>query len=212
MSAENDRLISQLVMIGVIAELDEAKARVRVDVDGLLTDWIPFTASRAGPGVREWSAPEPGEQVVLVAPYGDPSQGVVLGSVYQAAHGAPASLKSRYRTEFADGAFIEYDRDGHRYAMDVPAGGSITLHIGGTTLKLEDGKTTLTTPELVVDSPKSTFTGQVTVAGVLTYQAGMNGTGTAAVTGGDVTADGISLKTHKHGGVQSGGALTGAPQ
>lgn len=28
----------------------------------------------------------------------------------------------------------------------------------------------------------------------------------------DVTADGISLKTHKHGGVQAGSAQTGAPQ
>lgn len=31
------------------------------------------------------------------------------------------------------------------------------------------------------------------------------------VTGGDVIADGISLKTHKHGGVQAGGAQTGVP-
>jgi phage baseplate assembly protein V len=31
------------------------------------------------------------------------------------------------------------------------------------------------------------------------------------VTGGDVIADGISLKTHKHGGVQGGPSQTGAP-
>lgn len=31
------------------------------------------------------------------------------------------------------------------------------------------------------------------------------------VTGGDVIADGISLKTHKHGGVQAGAAQTGVP-
>ncbi len=31
------------------------------------------------------------------------------------------------------------------------------------------------------------------------------------VTGGDVLADGISLKTHKHGGVQTGLAQTGVP-
>lgn len=31
------------------------------------------------------------------------------------------------------------------------------------------------------------------------------------VTGGDVIADGISLKTHKHGGVTAGAAQTGAP-
>lgn len=31
------------------------------------------------------------------------------------------------------------------------------------------------------------------------------------VAGGDVIADGISLKTHKHGGVQAGAAQTGTP-
>lgn len=34
---------------------------------------------------------------------------------------------------------------------------------------------------------------------------------TVAVTGGDISADGISLKTHVHGGVQSGGSDTGPP-
>lgn len=36
--------------------------------------------------------------------------------------------------------------------------------------------------------------------------------GNVTVTGGDVTADGISLKTHRHGGVQSGAGSTGTPQ
>jgi phage baseplate assembly protein V len=35
--------------------------------------------------------------------------------------------------------------------------------------------------------------------------------GTVKVTGGDVIADGISLKTHKHGGVTTGTAQTGTP-
>ncbi len=34
---------------------------------------------------------------------------------------------------------------------------------------------------------------------------------TVTVTGGDVVADGISLKTHRHGGVQVGGGNTGVP-
>jgi phage baseplate assembly protein V len=46
---------------------------------------------------------------------------------------------------------------------------------------------------------------QVEITGHLSVGDGVTVTG-------DVTADGISLKTHKHGGVQAGGALTGAPQ
>jgi len=39
----------------------------------------------------------------------------------------------------------------------------------------------------------------------------ISGASTVTVTGGDVIADGISLKTHKHGGVTAGAAQTGVP-
>lgn len=203
-STEHDRQVGNLVMVGTIRELDEANALVRVDVDGLVTDWIPFTAARAGPGVRTWAAPEVGEQVVMVAPYGDPAQGVVLGSIYQDDHAAPANLKTTTRTEFADGAFIQYDREGHKYDINVPAGGAITLTIGQTVLKLEDGQATLTTPKCVVDAPESQFTGNVTIDG----NATVNGsTAVKAITSNDVNIG----STHVHGGVQPGGGNSAVP-
>lgn len=52
--------------------------------------------------------------------------------------------------------------------------------------------------EVMVETPLATFSGDVQVEGTLT----------AAV---DVIGGGISLKTHKHGGVQAGGAQTGVP-
>ena len=71
-----------------------------------------------------------------------------------------------------------------------------------------------------MDAPSTVAKGAVTSEGLLTYQAGMAGTGggagttisgTIEVAGGDVTADGISLKTHKHSGVTVGGGQTGNP-
>lgn len=53
------------------------------------------------------------------------------------------------------------------------------------------------TADIVADGGLS-ITGDVTLNGMLTAT-------------GDVVADGISLKSHKHGGVQAGGAQTGAP-
>lgn len=65
--------------------------------------------------------------------------------------------------------------------------------------------------KLDVTSPQSTFSGKVTVNGLLTYTAGLAGSGASGgggasakiqgsieLTGGDVTADGIGLKAHKH--------------
>lgn len=219
-ASEFDRRLANIIRQGTITELDDANARVKVDIGDHVTEWLPFHAARAGED-RTWHAPEPGEQVTILSPSGELSQGTVIPGIYQTKYGAPGNVRTKSRTEYKDGAFIEYDRDGHKHVLDVPAGGSITLHIGQTTLKLEDGQTTLTTPKLLVDSPESTFTGTVTVQGMLTYLAGMVGQGgtgaTAAiqgnviVTGGDVKADAISLKEHKTSGVQPGGGTSSVP-
>ncbi|KAF1017671.1 MAG: hypothetical protein GAK31_00939 [Stenotrophomonas maltophilia] len=199
MSAEHDRLIGSMVLVGTVAAIDEASARVQVSSDGLLTDWLAFTVPRAGPGVRDWSLPEVGEQVVLVCPYGDPSQAVVLGSIYQQAYPAPATKATVRRIEFADGAFIEYDRQGHQYALDVPSGGAITLRIGGATFKLEDGTATLTAGKFVVDAQETEFSGKVTISGDTSVKA--------------IKSNGVNIGSdHMHGGVQPGSGPTGAPQ
>lgn len=53
----------------------------------------------------------------------------------------------------------------------------------------------------------------ITGAGGLAISGGSGAAvaGNMAITGGNVTADGIGLKTHKHGGVQTGGGQTGTP-
>jgi phage baseplate assembly protein V len=56
---------------------------------------------------------------------------------------------------------------------------------------------------------KLTQSGIVIVGGG--HPININGAATVTVTGGDVVADGISLKTHKHGGVTAGAAQTGVP-
>lgn len=78
---------------------------------------------------------------------------------------------------------------------------------GGVTLRTQDGQTQLRlSPGQVV----ITFAGggQITITpGGGAAVSGMNVT----VTGGDVIADGISLKNHRHTGVQPGGGNTGPP-
>lgn len=211
-----ERRIGNMVFMGTIAELDAARARVRVTSGDITTDWLPFTAARSGQD-RSWHAPEPGEQVVVVCPCGDSNQGVVVGSVYRDAHPAPAASEDVARTVFKDGAVLEYDRKNHKHLLDVPAGGSITLRIGQTTLELRDDGATLTTPTLLVDAPQSEFTGHVRIAKGLSVANSGDGVtaeivgsihhrdgdytqqnGSHHITGGDVVADGIGLKPHRH--------------
>ena len=73
---ELQRQLSNLFRIGKVKELDEANARVKLDVSGLTTDWLPWGAARAGK-TKNWSAPQIGEQVMMASPFGDMGQGVL---------------------------------------------------------------------------------------------------------------------------------------
>lgn len=182
MSAEHARLIANLVIVGVVTELDEAAARVRVDADGMLTDWVPWLERRAGPGVRTWCPPEPGEQVMIACPYGDPAQAVVLGSVYRDAHPAPGDTKLVHRTVYADGSVVEYDREANALAVTVGSG-SVTINCADATVNATDSVT--------LNTPATHATGDLSVDGKI--EAGGDITTPAEVKAGD-----IGLKSHKH--------------
>lgn len=195
MSAEHDRRIGAMTMIGVIAELDEAQARVRVEADGLLTEWLPWVERRAGPGLRTWSAPEVGEQVLVVCIGGDPAQGVVVGSIYQDDHDAPASAKAVARAEFADGTVVEYDRAAHRLTVDVGEG-FVVVNCKTATVAA--------TESVTLDTPKTYATGDLQVTGKI--DAGGNIT-----TPAEVYAGSIGLKSHKHPTAGNGPPSTPIP-
>ena len=144
---EAERRLSNLVMLGQVAELDTVRARVRVQAGPITTGWLPFATVRAGQD-RTWHPPEPGEQVLLVAPGGDLNQGVVVGSIYRADHPAPADSADISRTRFLDGAVMEYDRAQHHWHLSVPAGGKIVLEIGPSKIEMTDAGIRLTAPRI----------------------------------------------------------------
>jgi len=96
-------------------------------------------------------------------------------------------------------AFIELDPGSHAVTVATP--GKLTASA--------QGGTEITSPEIVLN-------GNVTINGNLAQGMGEGG-GTATMLGpvnvtNDVTAGGISLETHKHGGVETGSGSTGGPQ
>jgi phage baseplate assembly protein V len=146
-ATEHDRILAGVLMIGVVAELDAVNALVKVSVHGHVGDWIPWTVRRAGPNAT-WSAPEVGEQVVIGCPYGDPSQGFVLGSLYQNAYPAPATTADKERVTFADGSSVEYDREAHRLTVDVGEG-QVVINCKTATVQAQES-ITLDAPDVFV--------------------------------------------------------------
>lgn len=126
--SELERLVSNLIRYGTVDSLDAEKAVVRVKSGDLLTGWLKWLSHRAGPDA-DWWAPEPGEQVLLLSPSGDPMQGIVLPAIYSDQFPAPADVSTRRRVVFADGGYAEYDRESG--ALDILAKGPVNLTAAG---------------------------------------------------------------------------------
>lgn len=210
--SESERQLSNLIRIGTITELDEAAARVRVRVAGGVTDWLPWVTARAG-ATRTWSAPRQGEQVVVLSPYGDLSQGVVLPAIYQDAHGAPANTKDKETTVYPDGSTVEYNSASNTLTVTVSGAGNVVVNCVKATVNA--------TTEVKLDTPETIMTGNLTVTGVtstggLISRGDAGGTATITggltVTGGAVSHNGKNIgHTHTHSGVETGSGTTGGP-
>lgn len=197
--ADLERTRANTLQLGVVQEADYAKARLRVQVAGLTSAWLPWLAVRAG-GDRTWAAPEVGEQVLIGCPDGDPARGVVLGAIFKQDHAAPAASADLTRTVYADGAVIEYDRAAHKLTATLPAGGAATLTApGGCTIigPTEIRGTLRVTAAVTADST-------VTVTGATTLSS------TLAVTGAATLSSSLSVAGALTGGVGGVFSLIGS--
>ena len=141
--SEGERVTANLIRVGVITELDAVNARVKVKVGGLDTDWLPWTAQRAG-ATRSWSAPRPGEQVVVLSPYGDTAQGIVLPGLFQDDHPAPETTQDMDTVVFPDGSKVTHNSAASEYLVDVIAAGKITLKCSGVSLVVSSSGVAIT--------------------------------------------------------------------
>lgn len=203
---ELQRQISNLFRIGTVAELDEANARVKLNVSGLTTDWLPWGAARAGK-TRTWSPPQVGEQVMMASPFGDMGQGVIVGSLFSDESAAPAASKDQETTVYPDGSTVDYNSATNTLTVTVAGSGNVVVNCKVATVHAETSVT--------LDTPNTTCTGNLTVAKSLTMGAGggsVSITGPVAITGASLTHNGNNVgSTHTHTGVTPGGGSTGVP-
>lgn len=192
--AELSRLLANLIRTGTILDLDIQNARCRVKTGGLTTEWLPWFALRAGNTIT-WSAPDIGEQCIIFSPSGELAAGLVLVGLYADAHPAPSNSGTQHLIKFPDGATIVYDHAASH--LDIAAVATVHIAASGS---------------ITIDCPHTIINGKLTVNDLFTYTNGMRGQGgdegTAIITG-DVIADGVSLKNHRHPG--DSGGTTGAP-
>ncbi|MDI5893080.1 phage baseplate assembly protein V [Halomonas rhizosphaerae] len=177
-AAELLRLIHNLVRLGTVAEVDHARARVRVATGEITTAWLPWLEKRAGT-TRTWNPPTEGEQVVVFAPGGDMASAVVLAGLYRTQHPAPSDSADKWHAVMPDGAVIEYNHAASHLQATLP--GSATLTAQG---------------DVTVDTPAALT---ATAGGGATLNADTVINGTLAINGGSVTHNGTDIgDSHQH--------------
>lgn len=108
------------------------------------------------------------------------------------------------------------------FTIDDEDEGNVVLQTldGSCRVAVWPDRVKVTAPLVILDAPDTHATGNLRVNGNIT--AGDDGTGNVTINGNvqvngtltatvEVTANGIDLSTHTHGGVQSGGSNTGGP-
>lgn len=201
---ELERLISNLLRVGVVEEVDTEKMVCRVRAGRNLTDWIRWGADRAGAG-RSWWAPVTGEQVLFGAVNGELTTAFVLCSLYSDANSAPSHSAQAMHKTFSDGAVIEYE----------PETGELTVTgIQKATVNAAQ-KIDATAPEVTVtastqinfNTPKVVCSDNLTCA-TLNVEKGGEMTGNITHKGGEFSSNGVVVDNHSHGGVERGGSWT----
>lgn len=210
---EMNRALSNLIRVGNIRAVDAANALVRVAFGGCVSDWIPWGTSRAG-NRRDWTMPNVGEQVMVFAPFGDPTQAVVGPSIFQDDFSAPATSPDKDVTVFPDGTTFEYDSATNTYTQTIAGSGNWVFNLKNAQINTETATVTAET-SVTLDTPETTITGNLTVEKNLTMGGGSNTAtfnGSVEFVGSSVTHNGKNIgATHQHSGVQTGGGNTGAP-
>lgn len=201
---ELERLISNLLRVGVVEEVDTEKMVCRVRTGDILTDWIRWGADRAGAG-RSWHAPVAGEQVIIGAVNGELTTAFVLCSLYSDKGQAPSHSAEAMNKTFSDGAVIEYE----------PATGTLKA-TGIKTALIDAGESiTATSPVVVVNAEENIRLVTPTVicsdnltCATLNVMQGGEMSGSFEHTGGSFSSNGVVIHKHEHGGVERGGSWT----
>ena len=178
--SELNRRLANLIRLAKIVKADYARARVKAQSGELVSGWLPWLTARAGQD-RSWWAPEVGEQVLLLAPSGDPAQGMVLPGIYQNACPPPERRADRHQTTYSDGAVFLYDRQRHHWDISLPARATVRL----------------------------VAPGGVTIAGDVTVTGNIKATGEIADRSRSMNADREIYNRHTHPG--DSGGKTGQP-
>lgn len=189
MVAELKRLISNLVNFGTITQTKTAdgKALARVKVMDRETDFLPVV-SFSNSFKKHFIPVRPGEQCVVICPFGEASGGFILRSIFNKSLKEPTLANDTTEViEYEDGTVITYDTAAKE--LKINATDKITIICKAATVTADTVDITATT----TNTGDVTINGKLTVSDLITGQGGMaisGGTGSSATFDGNIDVTG----------------------
>lgn len=124
---EHDRLISDIICLGLVEEIDHQAKQLKVR-SKTLSGWLPWPVE-IGRNFKRWRPLRKGTQVILGSPSGDMAQAVVIGMLYTSALDAPADDPDVDVISFENGAAISHNAA--TGDMNITCKGDFILDVSG---------------------------------------------------------------------------------
>jgi phage baseplate assembly protein V len=218
-----------MLRFGNITEVDPSKgyARVTFTDDGIVSDWLQVCVMGAISDSFSHTFTI-NEQVACLMDENS-EEGVILGALFNDSKSPNGGGKGIFRVKFEDNSVIEYNKNTHKYTLDIKGEISIkstsvvnidsvnaNVNTSGTASISATNANVTATTLAKIEAPIIQLNGIVAVTGPITVTGTISGPSGTPVTGnlevaGDVKAGTVSLKTHVHSGVTTGGGTSGQP-
>ena len=177
-----------MIRYGTVSSIFPEKGTIKVtfeDID-IPSVEIPVLQGRTE-GTKHYSFPKIGEVGICVFPE-NTFNGFYLGSGYDEATPVPAGAGAGVEiTVFNDGTIISYDENNSKLYINCKN----QIEIVAQSIKIK--------------CPKTKIVGDIDIDGSVNIKGKLDASE-------DVTASGISLKSHSHSKVKAGGDKTGGPE
>jgi len=201
------RRLENMIVLGTIAEVDHAGARVKLSLSGRKTNWLPYPAD-IGANYRRWRPLRLGTQVVALCPSGDPAQAVIGKILYTDSIAPPADVGTLDLIQFDDGTLASYDSAAKVMTLKsagkltVVTAGDCSIEAGGAVSIVAAGTASIKAPNVQIVATNGAgnaaqMEGSFSLKGDFSVEGGIAVNGDIAATGSIMDGGGNS-NHHSH--------------
>lgn len=203
---------------GIVTSYDPNAYAVKVTIqpDNVVTGWIPLKSAWVGSSWGLFCPPSIGDAVEIDFQEGDSGVGSAGLRFFNDSDRPLPCPSGEFWLVHKSGSLLKFHNDG---SVELHAAADLNASVAGNANVAVTGNMNTSAAQWNHSGPvkidgTALITGKITGQGGMTVSGGGGATvtGNMAVTGGDVSADGISLKNHITTGVQPGSGTSGKPQ